>query len=37
MTDCKIVDEAGDEVAPGEEGELVVRGPQVMTGYHNLP
>ncbi|MDS0474117.1 AMP-binding protein [Natrinema sp. 1APR25-10V2] len=37
MTDCKIVDESGDEVAPGEEGELVVRGPQVMTGYHNLP
>ncbi|MFC6767920.1 class I adenylate-forming enzyme family protein [Natrinema soli] len=37
MTDCKIVDEAGDEVAPGEEGELVVRGPQVMTGYLNLP
>ncbi|QLK25474.1 acyl--CoA ligase [Natrinema zhouii] len=37
MTDCKLVDESGDEVAPGEEGELVVRGPQVMTGYLNLP
>ncbi|WP_339104468.1 AMP-binding protein [Haloterrigena salinisoli] len=37
MTDCKIVDESGDEVAPGEEGELLVRGPQVMAGYHGLP
>ncbi|MXV64014.1 AMP-binding protein [Natronorubrum sp. JWXQ-INN-674] len=37
MTDCKIVDESGDEVAPGEEGELLVRGPQVMSGYHDLP
>ncbi|ADB59861.1 AMP-dependent synthetase and ligase [Haloterrigena turkmenica DSM 5511] len=37
MTDCKIVDESGDEVASGEEGELLVRGPQVMTGYHDMP
>lgn len=37
MTDCKIVDSAGEEVAPGEEGELLVRGPQVMNGYHNMP
>ncbi len=37
MTDCKIVDESGDEVEPGEEGELLVRGPQVMTGYHGMP
>jgi long-chain acyl-CoA synthetase len=37
MTDCKIVDDSGEEVGPGEEGELLVRGPQVMTGYHNLP
>ncbi|THE63789.1 AMP-dependent synthetase [Salinadaptatus halalkaliphilus] len=37
MTDCKIVDENGDEVPPGEEGELLVRGPQVMDGYHDLP
>ncbi|APX95767.1 class I adenylate-forming enzyme family protein [Natronorubrum daqingense] len=37
ITDCKIVDSAGEEVASGEEGELLVRGPQVMKGYHNLP
>ncbi|NEU57789.1 class I adenylate-forming enzyme family protein [Halorussus sp. MSC15.2] len=37
MTDCKIVDESGEEVPPGEEGELLVRGPQVMKGYHDLP
>ncbi|QRV16088.1 acyl--CoA ligase [Haloterrigena salifodinae] len=37
MTDCKIVDENGDEVAPGEEGELLVRGPAVMKGYHGMP
>ncbi|ELY50381.1 class I adenylate-forming enzyme family protein [Natronolimnohabitans innermongolicus] len=37
MTDCKIVDESGDEVEPGEEGELLIRGPHVMKGYHNLP
>jgi phosphate uptake regulator len=37
MTDCKIVDENGEEVSPGEEGELLVRGPQVMKGYHGMP
>ncbi|THE64367.1 AMP-dependent synthetase [Salinadaptatus halalkaliphilus] len=37
MTDCKIVDDSGDEVQPGEEGELLVRGPQVMKGYHEMP
>ncbi|QSW98112.1 class I adenylate-forming enzyme family protein [Haloterrigena alkaliphila] len=37
MTDCKIVDDSGDEVPPGEKGELVVRGPQVMSGYHEMP
>ncbi|MBZ6493847.1 class I adenylate-forming enzyme family protein [Natrinema longum] len=37
MTDCKIVDDSGEEVAPGEEGELLVRGPQVMKGYHDMP
>ena len=33
-TDCKIVDEDGREVLPGETGELLVRGPHVMAGYH---
>jgi acyl-CoA synthetase (AMP-forming)/AMP-acid ligase II len=33
-TECKIVDyETGAELGPNEEGEIWVRGPQVMKGY----
>lgn len=27
----------GEDVAVGEEGELIVRGPNLMSGYHNKP
>ncbi|KAA8705376.1 MULTISPECIES: long-chain-fatty-acid--CoA ligase FadD1 [Pseudomonas syringae group] len=30
---CKVIDDAGNEVAFGERGELCVKGPQVMKGY----
>lgn len=38
-TDAKIVDaeDAGRELPPGEEGELLLKGPQVMRGYHGQP
>jgi acyl-CoA synthetase (AMP-forming)/AMP-acid ligase II len=33
----RILDPDGHEVPPGETGEIVARGPQVMAGYRNRP
>jgi fatty-acyl-CoA synthase len=35
--DMKIVDEHDQEVPTGEPGEILLRGPQIMTGYWNQP
>lgn len=35
--ECRIVDEAGVDVKKGDVGELIVKGPGVMTCYYNNP
>lgn len=35
--EIKIVDEAGEEVAPGETGQLLTRGPYTFRGYFKAP
>jgi long-chain acyl-CoA synthetase len=37
LTECRILDLDGNDVAPGEQGELVMRGPQFMMGYWKEP
>ncbi len=37
QTECRILDANDNEVAPGEPGELVMRGPQFMLGYLKSP
>jgi acyl-CoA synthetase (AMP-forming)/AMP-acid ligase II len=37
LTNCRVLDEVGQEVAAGEAGELVMRGPQFMLGYWKEP
>ena len=37
FVETKIAGPAGADVAPGQAGELLVRGPNVMAGYWNLP
>ena len=35
--EAKVVDDDGNELATGEQGELLLRGPNVIKGYFNQP
>jgi acyl-CoA synthetase (AMP-forming)/AMP-acid ligase II len=37
LAEVRVVDSDGGEVAPGEVGEIVARGPQIMTEYYKEP
>ncbi len=36
-TDIRVVDSSGQDAAPGEIGEIIIRGPHVMREYWNNP
>ena len=36
-TDFKVINQYGEEVPPGTEGELVTKGPTIFTGYFKSP
>ncbi len=37
QTECRVMDELGNELPAGQPGELVMRGPQFMLGYWKEP
>ena len=36
-TDVRVVDPDGNDCAPGDVGEIIARGPQLMSAYWNMP
>ncbi len=37
VSTMRVVDDHGNDVAPGERGDLLIRGPHVFVEYHNKP
>jgi acyl-CoA synthetase (AMP-forming)/AMP-acid ligase II len=37
FTEVRVVNEEGGDVAPGESGEVLIKGPHIMVGYWNRP